>query len=363
MSDEINIRVLNYPKNGSGKQKGITGKLVFVAVLLFVLGSFLSSLVVYIGPSEYGIKEVKLGPNRGIHKEVYEAGWVLAIPGFSRFHKFPRDLQLINLTNYPSERMRYESRTEKAAHIQTSDGFFVNVDVSLMFRIVDPYLVITTMGPGSLFVDIGVIPRTEPVLKQALGTLKTEEFYNTSLRESRVAVAKELLEKELATKGLHVEQLLVRYFEYSPEIQRNIEEKKLKDQLVFKNQSEARAATAEANLKKITQEGEAKLAVKLQEGQAYITTKKAEQELYSRRMRAEADLTVKLAEADRTERKNQALQGAGSEYMVGLKMAEVMSGLEVVVLPSDGTNGVNPLDLERTLGLFGATPTPGNQAE
>ena len=38
--------------------------------------------------------------------------------------------------------------------------------------------------------------------------------------------------------------------------------------------------------------------------------------------------------------------------MVGLKMAEVYKGLEVVILPSDGANGVNPLNLEQTLKLL-----------
>ena len=58
-----------------------------------------------------------------------------------------------------------------------------------------------------------------------------------------------MLNAELRQKGLKVENILVRYFRYSKEIQKNIEEKKLKDQLVFKNQAEARAAIEEAKLK------------------------------------------------------------------------------------------------------------------
>jgi hypothetical protein len=38
--------------------------------------------------------------------------------------------------------------------------------------------------------------------------------------------------------------------------------------------------------------------------------------------------------------------------MVALKMADVYKGLEVVILPSDGHHGVNPLNLENTLKLF-----------
>ena len=63
-------------------------------------------------------------------------------------------------------------------------------------------------------------------------------------------------------------------------------------------------------------------------------------------------MLVKLAEAKKTQLRNDALQGAGSDRMVGLKMADVYKGLEILILPSDGPNGVNPLNLEQTMKLF-----------
>jgi hypothetical protein len=71
-----------------------------------------------------------------------------------------------------------------------------------------------------------------------------------------------------------------------------------------------------------------------------------------RTKRAEGDLLVKLAEAQKTQLRNDALQVAGSDRMVGLKLAEAMQGIELLVLPSDGAAGVNPLDLGRTMQLF-----------
>jgi len=47
--------------------------------------------------------------------------------------------------------------------------------------------------------------------------------------------------------------------------------------------------------------------------------------------------------------------------MVGLKLAEAMQGVELLVLPSDGADGFNPLDLTRTMRLFdvgGASHAP-----
>ena len=73
---------------------------------------------------------------------------------------------------------------------------------------------------------------------------------------------------------------LIRYFKYSPEIQINIEAKKLQDQMVFINQSAARAAKEEAQLKKIVQEGMVIAAVEMEKGKAYVTRKTSEKDFY-----------------------------------------------------------------------------------
>lgn len=323
---------------------------VLIVVLALVVVTY-NSFLKYVEPNEYGIKQVKIGVKRGIHDKVYETGLHFIIPTMQKMHFLPRDTQILELTNFPRTASVY-ARREKAAHIQTSDGFFVDVDVSILYHIKDPYKVFTKIGPGNLFEDNGIIPKTEPALKETLGELTTEEFYNSPLRTAKAEAARTKLNMELEEKGIFVDHVLVRYFKYSNEIQKNIEEKKLKDQLVFKNMAEARAAVEEATLKKIEQEGKVTVSVELEKGKAYVTKKRAEKDLYFRKKTAEADLLVKLAEAEKVRLKNEALKGKGAERMVGLKMADVYKGLDIVVLPSDGTSGVNPLDLNNALNLF-----------
>jgi regulator of protease activity HflC (stomatin/prohibitin superfamily) len=326
-----------------------SGKVV-IAILGVIIVLY-GLCLVYVGPDEFGIKLVRLGAHRGVQKEVYGPGLYFIVPGMHEMHRLPKGVQVLELTNTP-QTAALGSRREKAAHIQTSDGFFVNVDVSIIYRISDPYLVFTMIGPGTLFEDNGIIPKAEPVLKVTLGELTTEEFYNSPRRVKRAEAAKQILNRELNPKGINIDQVMVRYFIYSSEIQKNIEEKKLKDQLVFKNQAEARASMEEATLKKIVQEGEAIVGVKMEEGQAYVTKKRAEKDLYARKKKAEADLMVRLAEAERVKLKNEAMEGEGAERMVGLKMADVYKGLQTVILSSDGPGGVNPLNLGKTLNLF-----------
>jgi regulator of protease activity HflC (stomatin/prohibitin superfamily) len=167
-------------------------------------------------------------------------------------------------------------------------------------------------------------------------------------------------------KGIEVHQVLVRYFQYSPQIQENIEAKKLQDQLVFMNQSKKKAAVALQGLNKMSMEGTMKVAVTAQEGEAYKVKKEAEKDLYVRKKKADADLLVQLAKAQSTEMRNEAMQVVGVDKMVGKKMAEVLQGLEVVVLPSGGANDFNPLDLDSVLKIFGVSDTgesPGNAVQ
>ncbi|RAP26963.1 hypothetical protein DID78_06460 [Candidatus Marinamargulisbacteria bacterium SCGC AG-343-D04] len=322
-----------------------------VVVGLFFLFLFsLNMFFTYVKPNEFAVKQVKIGLKRGIQEKVYGTGLHFMIPGFEVFHIFPKDLQVFDLTSF---RNTASSRfIDKAAHIQTSDGFFVDVDVSVIFRIEDPLKVINTLGAGELYFINGILPKAEPALKETLGTLTTEEFYNPFLRVEKMTAAKEKLKKELAEKGIGVEHVVIRYFRYSSEIQKNIEEKKLKDQLVFKNKAEARAAMEQAALAKIVEEGEAIVKVEHEKGAAYMVKRNSEKELYVRTKHAQGDLLIKKAEAYKTKLKNRALKGIGSENLVGLEMAKVLEGVEVIVLPSDGQYGVNPLNLEKTRVMF-----------
>jgi regulator of protease activity HflC (stomatin/prohibitin superfamily) len=325
-------------------------KILIAVIVLIILGYNL--FFVYVQPDQYGIKVARVGINRGVQKKIYQAGLTFVLPfGLQQMYQLPKGIQVLELTNFPDTAASM-ARKDRAAHIQTSDGFFVDVDVSFLYHIKDPYMVFTTIGPGTLYEDNGIIPKAEPALKETLGKLTTEEFYNSPMRVKKAEEAKQRLNKELNLKGLEVDQVLVRYFIYSKEIQKNIEEKKLQDQMVFTNQAAARAAKEEAELKKIVQEGMVIAAVELEKGKAYVTRKIAEKDFYVRKKKAEADLLVKLAEAERVRLRNEALKGIGSERMVALKMADAYKGLDVIILPSDGPNGVNPLNLDNTLQLF-----------
>jgi hypothetical protein len=90
----------------------------------------------------------------------------------------------------------------------------------------------------------------------------------------------------------------------------------------------------------------------LARGEAEVRKIQSEADLYRRTKEAEGKLKVELAKAQGIELENKALRVGGSENLVGLKMAEALRGVEVVVLPSDGEGGTNPLDLKAMLRRF-----------
>ncbi|MEK7793561.1 MAG: SPFH domain-containing protein, partial [Candidatus Hydrogenedentota bacterium] len=317
--------------------RGVRATAVAVGLIIVTLVSY--TFFTYIRPNEFGIKEVKIGINSGIQKKVHDPGLMFRVPGISNIHRFPRNVQVLELTDTGKNLGEPGHNFKNAANIQTSDGFFVTVDVTILYRIVDPYALITTIGPGELFLTTGILPRAEPILKESLGELTTEEFYNSPMRTAKAEQARIALDAELKPKGMQVDHVLIRYFRYSDEIQHNIEAKKLQDQLVFKNQSEKKAAIEAAALMRVTTEGEMQVLITLQEGQAYKTKQQAETDLYPRKREAEANLLVKLAEAKRTEMRNEAMQSIGVDKLVAMKMAEVLSGLDTIVVPVGGPDG------------------------
>lgn len=345
---------LKYRPKLSGKMSVL---IVVALVILIPLSFFYFSCLEYIRPHEFGIREVQIGVDRGIQERIYGPGYTFVMPfGMQRIHHFPATVQVLEMNSNRGTvaQGRDAVKVTNSAKIQTSDGFFVDVDASILYRIEDPYLVITQLGTDDKYLRQGLMPKAEPILKQALGELTPEDFFNSQLRVRQANAARDSLNKELNPKGIKVEHVLVRYFRYTDEIQGNIEKKKLEDQMVFTNQSLRKAALAEQGLNEVTAKGEMAVKVVAEEGNAYKVTKEAERDLYVRTKKAEGDLLVAKAEAEATRLRNEAMQVLGAERKVAMKMAEVLEGLEVIMLPTGGEGSLNPLDLDAMIDAFGA---------
>lgn len=324
---------------------------VLAVVVLGVLA--FSTASVYVRPGQYGIKQVILGSGQGINADIYPPGLHWITPGAERMHTFPADLQVLEMSDLRGDHEPKSNLRQVAAiKIQTSEGYTVSVDITVLYRIEDAYKVMSQIGPGRLYEDSAVIPRAEQQLRRTFGALDAEQFYQGDFREKAATEAQRLLTDELSPKGIRVTHVLVRQYRYDKRYQAAIESRKIQDQTVFKNRAEAAAAQEEAKKNTTIAEGQAAVKTELARGDAEVKKIESEADLYARTKAAEGKLKVELARAQGTELENRALRVVGSENMVGLKMAESLKGVELIILPSDGESGTNPLDLNGMLKRF-----------
>ena len=347
MGLNLNVPRVNVPQGKRARVLWVLG-----AALIVLLFGY-SSCTTYVKPGEAGVKQIKFGMGKGIDPTVYGTGLHYVGVG-ETMHRFPLRLQVLELSNSRSESSEdlEGHRAAPGVNIQTSEGYTVQVDVTVLYRIGDPLKVMQTIGPGRLFEDSAVIPRAQQDLRRALGELDAEDFYRGDKRVTKSRAAQQAVQAELREKGIEVLQVLIRRYTYDQRYQQAIEQRKIQDQTVYKNEAEAKSATAAAAKNKIIAEGAAAVQVELARGEAEVKKLEAEADLYRRRKAADGDLLIKLAEAQGTELENQALRGVGSENMVGMRMADALRGTRVIVLPTDGEGGMNPLDLKTLLRRF-----------
>ena len=336
MSTKVKIAAL-------GRGRTLMGLGALAVVLLGGLMLY-ATFTTYIRPDEFAIRQVYLGPKKGLQEDVYGPGLHFVMPGYERLHTFPRDIQLLEFNDSVS--VSEDAVVSSPIRIQTSEGYQVTVDITIAYRIVDPYTLIREIGPGELYKTSVMIPRSDKILRQTLGRLNAEEFYQGEQRLSAADEARQKLGDDVEELGIEIWHLMVRHYTYDQRYQDAIEQRKIQDQTVFKNRAEAVAASREAEKNRVLAEGTALIEVERERGRAEVTKITAEGDLYYRQKVAEGELLVALAEAEGTRLENSALQVSGASNMVGLEMAEVLEGAQVIVVPTDGTGGVNPLDLD-----------------
>ena len=336
------------------KRQATVRRAVFFGMILILALGVWNTTFEYVEPFEVGIKGSRYAG--GIQKEPLPGGfWYLTGPGVM-IHKFPTTLQAVEFADSKSAVADANPNilASPSVDISTSDGSKLKVDVTVLYRIKDPWLVQTSLGPGRVF-ERNVVVIATPALMEHLGRLHAEEFYNEQLREKQTTAALAAMQPALESKGLHVEHILIRQYYYLPDYQKQIEQRKVQDQLKFTQQSRADATKEDAKRRKILSEGEANVAVEKRRGDSEITKIQAEADLYARKRRSEGDLLVKLAEARGTELENTSYEGVGSENMVAEQMADVLRGMDTVVLSDTGKSGsFNPLDLDAMIKMFGA---------
>ena len=337
------------------------------ALGLVLLGAlFFATCTTYIGPGEFGIKQVLYSPfglfgPMGTQNKVYQAGIHHQFPTMEKILRFPKTIQVLTMRDSEINSKEAESMTVtdkrftrivKAAYIQTSDGFFVKMDTSILYRIEDPVKLVNMVGAGKLYEDNGLLPVAENAIKTRLGSLQPEDFFDANTRVAKLDEARDLMNEKLKPMGIEVKHVLARYPHLHPDVAARVEENNLQKQTRLLNISLTAQSAAEAALAQVVNEGTAAKGVALRKGTAYQTERSSQMELYERTRRAEGDKIRKMAEAQKAELLNNAYRGSGSEMMVGMKMAQNLTNLETILVPAGGADAFNPMNVESLMRLF-----------
>jgi regulator of protease activity HflC (stomatin/prohibitin superfamily) len=335
---------------GSVRRLGLLTGLTVGGLVLFY-----GACTARVNPNEWGVEQVRFGFKTGIKDRAFGPG-LYFVPFGTTMHDFPREIHVLeasfdrteSLGKARSEDVRekvdeYFRRRDKvlgkpthrvidAFNVQTSDGYAVICDVTLLYSIADPVRIARDFGWGSLYVDSFAVNTFRNGVLQTVGKMNAEAFYNEELRIAAVKDAETFLKARFAERGFAVETLLLRNYVYAENYEKALQEKKVAVQMAEKNRKEALVNEERAKLEQIQSKGNAAITIAESEVNAQISKIRAEAELYASQTRAKADKEVNVAQAEAKRLKADALNASGGKYVVALETAKMFENIEGAVM-------------------------------
>lgn len=335
---------------GSIRRLGLLSGLAVGGLLLFY-----GACTARVKPNEWGVEQVRFGFRIGIKERAFTPG-LYFVPLGTTMHAFPREIHVLEASFDRSESLRkatsedsregverFFERRDKvlgrqthrvidAFNVQTSDGYAVTCDVTLLYSITDPVQIAKVFGWGSLYVESFAVNTFRNGVLQTLGKMNAEAFYNEELRIAAVKDAEAFLKARFAERGFKVETLLLRNYVYAENYEKALQEKKVAVQTTEKNRKEALVNEEHAKLEQIQSKGNATITIAESEVNAQIAKIRAEAELYASQTRARADKEVNVAQAEAKRLKADALNTSGGRYVVALETAKMFENIEGAVM-------------------------------
>ncbi|MBI1747234.1 MAG: hypothetical protein HYR55_11675 [Acidobacteria bacterium] len=328
----------------------IIGLVIFVGIVLLY-----TACTARVLPNQFGVQQRKFGARTGIVNATYGPGLYFVGPG-TTMYTFPREIHVLEASYDRQDAMSRATgsegtrkvdqyfdrrdeilgntthRTIEALNIQTSDGYAVTADVTLLYSITDPVLVAKDFGWGTLYVDGFAISTFRNGILLTLGKMNAESFFNGAVHIKAIEEAERFLSQRFAERGFRVERLLLRNFRYADNYEKSLRDKKVAVQLAEKNRKESLVNEEKAKLKQIESKGNAAITIAESEVNTQIAKIRAEAELYSSQVRAKADKEVNVTTAEAKRLKADALTQPGGRYVVALETAKMFDNIEGAVM-------------------------------
>ncbi|HYG75085.1 MAG TPA: SPFH domain-containing protein [Planctomycetota bacterium] len=327
-----------------------TGIVVGVAVLLFTLWT----CAVKVPADRIGVRRVNSGT--GVEEKDYGPGYVLQIPG----------LHVVTLWDPTWTNLK------ETMQVRGSDQYTTTVDVSVVFRI-EPQKCheVAKNFPDEARVEQRVRNAMNKFANEILAQMKTEDFFDTKVREAKAREAQKAMDETLRPIGIEVRYVLLRNILYDPKFEAQLLRKQLagqqksleiaKGQLAgAQTQTELIRRNAEAEVKRIDEskrqeienlnaDTDRKIAQLTQDAKQKAAAILNKAESSKRQKIAQADLIKATASAAGTAAMSRVYAKPGASYYFARQAVEGMKLGEIEV----NSTTFNPLDSDRLLKALG----------
>ncbi|MEZ4524320.1 MAG: SPFH domain-containing protein [Desulfobacterales bacterium] len=322
---------------------------------------------------------------RGILEETLPPGMYYVNPFEYEVIAFDTREQRYEMTQVQNEG---DTAGDDAIHFLSDDGFMIQFDLTLVYHVKaeNAPMIVATVGRDINTVRDKKIRPSARAFARIIGSKnKGEEFIHGLTREKFQTDLHNAIKKECEESRIIINQTLVRHFEVPAELRSPITQKviafKLEDQ--YKQEQNTQKANAELSRQKqlVVFESEKVKAetIKIQaviaaeqkrdEAEILMAQKKFEAEgdaakkkidadavLYAAQKGAEGIEAKLLAEARGQKAMVDAWSGAGAQYIVASKLAEVMQGAKLLPLETlfggGKGDGTGPIRYHNTMDML-----------
>lgn len=307
------------------------------------------------GSTEVGIRTAKLAliGDPGVVKEVYPSGGTFFFaPFISDWHVYDVGLQNLAMTRAQTG----ARKGDDSLHFKTHDGNDISVDVTVAWHI-DPAKVVYMLqfvGASTKSVEEQLVrPVTRTMLRDLLNDLRSEQYYDASIRFQKAEEARAACNHYLNTEGVIIDQVLLGEHQFNPAYEQVIKDKTVAEQEAARLRSESEAAREQRRRELEVARGEVQTSIEEARGEATRRQLSADAEYFAKQREAEALLAEARAKSEGLKAQARALSGSGGRNMVKLQVAEALKNKAIVFMPASGTD-LRKTDVNELLRTYGA---------
>ena len=213
--------------------------IIALAILLFILILFSSSMFYIIKPGERGIVFRPFGSGLDT-VNIFDPGFHIVAPW--------NDFIVYNVK---------ERKTEETMDVLDKNGLSINVEVSVRFNPIPNRLPYLHQQFGEDYMNQLIIPEVRSTVRQVMGRYTAEEIYSTKRAAVELEIINETTQK-LQANSVETRAVLIRSINLPPQIKEAIEMKLKQEQESLAYQFKLEKELKEAERKRIEAEGEAK---------------------------------------------------------------------------------------------------------